>query len=206
MKHHHEHSSDVEPVSRKDAHKLLGIAAINAALFAFSFGMARHTKVPAFDAEGSHDVSDTLINGTRAYSAYRNSADKTWFRAFRKASYTAISGFGLYTAYKAGIDLLDAPWTIKDLHDSNTEIFGAAVIAVGNQSAYVLSNTLESSSSITTDAKRHNRLDRDVSSILAASIVVGSVLPYVTEAAGLGMGLYTAWHMRPTHDNMQHSI
>ncbi len=204
MNHYHEHTAEAAPVSKKDAHKLLGIAAINAALFGFSFGMARHTKVPAFDAEGSHDVSDTLINGTRAYSAYRNSADKTWFRVFRRVSYAAISGFGLYAAHKAGVDLLNATWNLKDLRDSTTEIFGAAVIATGNQAAYVLSETLDSVSSITADAKRHNRLDRDVSSSLAASIVVGAVFPYVTEAAGLGMGLYTAWHMRPTDSNMQH--
>ncbi len=204
MSHNHEHTNKNEAVSKSDAHRLLGIAAINAALFSFSFGMAKHTGLAAFKAEGSHDLSDTFINGTRAYTAYTNSQDKKWFGVFRRASYTAISSFGIYAAYKSGVDLVDAPLQIKDMRENVPEIFGAAVIAAGNQSAYLLSNTLQSDSLLTADSKRHNRIDRDVSCVLAASIVLGSVFPYVAEAAGVGMGMYTAWHMRPTATNMQH--
>jgi hypothetical protein len=67
-----------------------------------------------------------------------------------------------------------------------------------------VSQTLEEENEIVHDAKHHAKVDRDTSLILAGFITAGAVVPYVAEAAGVGTGIYTAWHMRPTNNNLDH--
>lgn len=54
------------------------------------------------------------------------------------------------------------------------------------------------------DAKHHSQIDRNASIGLAACITAGSVIPGIAEIGGVGMGMYTAWHMRPTEHNVNH--
>jgi hypothetical protein len=115
---------------------------------------------------------------------------------------TAKSG---YEFYQATSDMLENGFAWNDVGENLDRIVNGGIIATGNEASYAVSQTLEGENDIVHDAKHHAKVDRDTSLLLAGGIVIGAAVPLVAEAAGMATGTYTAFHMRPTERNMQHS-
>lgn len=199
----HEHVHDNEK-QLQDRPKLLAITALQACMAGVSFFIGTQKQSAPFFAETAHDIGDTVINGTRVVSTYREVEHSKWYSRFRRASYTVISSYGMFVAGSSLVSLPHVRLDLKDMRDSKIELFGAGVIAGGNWLSYRIAKSLEADTLTTADSIRHNRLDRDVTMATAIGITVGSVFPYVNEVVAVGVGAYTAWHMRPTQANLSH--
>jgi hypothetical protein len=202
---------------RRDTVRLLGITAFNGILTVFTGARSLGGAENAFSVDGpllveaAHDVGDTAVTGARAVALQTSTHEKSWFRSFRRATYAVVSTIALVAVAKSSIELVE---TIKDtidngfswneLEENFDNVVNGGVISLGNQASYVVSQTLEEENEIVHDAKHHAKVDRDTSLILAGFITAGAVVPYVAEAAGVGTGIYTAWHMRPTNNNLDH--
>lgn len=194
-------------VRRRNVGRLAGIAAVNAAIAVFSGFQSQKLGNNAFLAESSHSSSDTLTTVGRVAIETKDIEHKGYFQLLRRAGYCLVSGFGLYAAAKSGVDLVKAVSNLtgfNSISDRWKNIVTAGVNATGNYAAYTVSTNLEGRSPNILDAKRHARLDRDTSLALAGAIAVGTVVPLVAETAGVLVGGYTAWHMRPTGHNLEH--
>lgn len=194
-------------VRHRNVGRLAGIAAINAAVAIFSGFQSQKLGNNAFLAESSHSTSDTLVTSGRATIETKDIEYKRSFQIFRRTGYCLVSGFGLFAATKSGIDFVKVAHDLTGLNnisDRWKNMVAAGVNAAGNYLAFSISTNLEGQSPNILDAKRHARLDRNTSFALAGAIAVGTLVPLVAESAGVMVGGYTAWHMRPTEHNLEH--
>lgn len=194
-------------VRRRNVGRLAGIALINAGIAIFSGFQSKALKTNALLAESAHSTSDTLLMGGRAGTEARNIEHRKLFQAFRWAGYVMVSGFGVLAATRSGIDFAKAAHDLSGLNNFSSRknnLIAAGVNAAGNYAAYSVSTNLEGQSPNILDAKRHAKLDRNTSLALAGAIAVGTLVPLVAESAGVMVGGYTAWHMRPTNYNLAH--
>lgn len=198
---------------RRDTIRLAGIATFNGLLTVFtgfqSLGNIESTSAGPLLVETAHDVGDTAVTSARAVALQTSSHEKTWFKKFRRVTYLCVSSLAVAAVVKSGHelygvvnDVVDNGFSLNDISDNVDRVVNGAVIGFGNEASFLVSQTLEGRNDIVHDAKHHSKVDRDTSLILAAGITAGAVLPFVAEITGVGTGVYTAWHMRPTENNL----
>lgn len=190
---------------KRDYARFIIIAALNGTAMVFSGVRGASSANGALLSEMAHDMGDTGVNTARALE-YGRRTSKLDLNKFRKLTYFVVSSLGIVTSAKSGYDFVS---TISSFDGFNVisenlnQVVNGAVIAGLNQASYVVSQRFEDpSSELVHDSKHHSKIDRNASLGLAACITAGSVVPGVAEIGGVAMGMYTAWHMRPTEHNL----
>jgi hypothetical protein len=189
----------------RDMKRFVAISVLNSIVMVFAGVRGAASIDGALLSEMAHDMGDAGVNTARAIE-YKRQNTRNNIENFRRATYVIVSTIGALTALKSGVDLVSIAQSADGLNDvaaNLNRVVDGTVIAGVNQASYVVSQRLEDpESSLVTDAQHHSRIDRNASLGLAGCLTVGALIPGVAEAGGVAMGMYTAWHMRPTTFNL----